>query len=215
MPSPLRKKWPAPGSGAIPLRPYKRQPQSTLGKIAPWISAPLFAFFLLVYGFYFALTAPYLIVQFTFPLAILGALAIWALPDSKRNPSGLVEGFFFAFFICLVMWPKYLALVLPGLPWITMVRLTGLPLVLILLISTSISQEFRSHMARVLSSAPLVWKILCVFLAIQVLTIPLSGHPVLTVNRVLNAQISWTAMFFAGCYVFSKPGRAERWIGLM
>ncbi|KRB45289.1 O-antigen ligase [Phenylobacterium sp. Root700] len=176
---------------------------------------PTLAILLIVYGFFFAITAPYYVVQFAFPIAFLGAVSIWALPDSKKNPSHLTDGFLFAFLICLVLWPRYLALALPGLPWITTIRLTGVPLVFILLISASISSEFRVKMVAILNSTPAIWKILCVFLVVQILTIPFAKAPFTTINRVINAQISWTAIFFAACYVFSKPGRAERWFALM
>lgn len=175
---------------------------------------PLGGLALFAYGFFFALTAPYLIVQFSFPLIVVAALSIWALPDYKHNPSGLIEGFLFAFLICALLWPRYLALALPGLPWITTARLTGVPLVLLLTISVSISRDFRARMKEILSSAPAIWKLLCAFVLIQLLTLPLSDRPVFTLNRVLNAQITWTAVFFAACFVFSKPGRAERLIVL-
>lgn len=205
----------SPAHKRVHLKPYAPPTQPAHRRIAFWLLTPVFLSILIVYGFLFALTAPYLIVQFAFPIIILAALTTWALPDYKRNPSGLIEGFLFAFLICALLWPRYLALALPGLPWITMARLTGVPMVLLLVISTSISREFRLHMRDVLNSTPIIWKLLCGFVAIQLLTLPLSAHPTFTLNRVLNAQISWTAIFFASCFVFSKPGRAERWVYLM
>lgn len=200
---------------AVHLKPYVNTHRSLRARAALWVLAAALALFCLIYGFAFALTAPYLITQFAFPLMLLAALGIWALPDSKTNPSGLIEGFFFAFLICLILWPRYLALALPGLPWITMIRLTGFPLALIFLVSISLSKEFRERMAAILNAAPRIWKILCLFLTIQVLTIALADQPSFSLNRVINAQISWTAMFFVGCYVFSKEGRAERWAQIL
>lgn len=214
----LNRIWKAWGFGApvhAHLKPYAPQARPLYTRPAFWLILPLAAFGLVAYGFFFALTAPYLIVQFAFPLIAMAALSVWALPDYKRNPSGLIEGFLFAFLICALLWPRYLALALPGLPWITMARLTGIPMVLLLVVSTSISREFRTHMREVLNTTPTIWKLLCAFVVIQLLTLPLSAHPFFTINRVLNAQISWTAIFFASCFVFSKPGRADRWVLLM
>jgi hypothetical protein len=210
----LNRIWKAWGFGApvhAHLKPYAPQARPLYTRPAFWLILPLAAFGLVAYGFFFALTAPYLIVQFAFPLIAMAALSVWALPDYKRNPSGLIEGFLFAFLICQILWPRYLALALPGLPWITMARLTGVPMVLLLVVSSSISREFRAHIREVLNTTPAIWKLMCAFVLIQLLTMPLSEHPVFTLNRVLNAQISWTAVFFAACFVFSKPGRAERW----
>ena len=46
------------------------------------------AFFCLLYGFFFALTAPYLIVPMMTPLAVLALLVIWALPSPPHRRRG-------------------------------------------------------------------------------------------------------------------------------
>ncbi|WP_309644147.1 hypothetical protein, partial [Phenylobacterium sp.] len=115
------------------------------------------AFFCLVYGFFYALMTPYLFMLFAAPLGVLAMLAIWALPDLRNAPTKTMERFYFAFIVCLVLWPNYLAIALPGLPWITFLRLTGIPMALMLLISISTSKTFRADLSRVLSAAPVAW----------------------------------------------------------
>ncbi len=199
----------------VVLSPYSN-PQSPFWRpYLPWLLVPAFAFFCFAYGFYYALTAPYLIVPMAFPVVALAIVAIWALPDSRHAPTGALEVLFFAFFIGLIMWPNYLALSPPGLPWITMIRLIGFPALILLLVSVSISQKVREEIRDALRTMPAVWIFLVMFATIQVLTVPLSGNLRDTANKVVLAQVSWTAMFFAGCYIFLKPGRPERWAVLL
>jgi hypothetical protein len=143
------------------------------------------------------------------PLVLAVLLVVWALPSSHAAPTRLLYQFFLAFLVCLVMWPNYLAFSLPGLPWITLIRITGIPLALLLLISAS-SEGFRRELVEVLRSTPLVWKLFVAFLAIQLISIAFSARPLHSVQRFFVAQIYWTSIFFCSCYVFKTPGRVTR-----
>jgi hypothetical protein len=171
--------------------------------------------FSLVYGFFFALTAPYLVTQFLAPIAVLAVLCIWALPDQRKVPITAAHYCFVAFLAGLVMWPNYLAIALPGLPWITVQRLTGIPMALALLICVSSSKAFRDEIATTLNNTPLIWKAMAGFVAIQFLTLPMSNSLALSVNRVVIQQINWTAVLVLSAYVFRKEGRIERFFSLL
>jgi hypothetical protein len=200
----------------VAVLPQYRHERTGLSRLAIILTASIAALiFCFVYGFFFALFAPYLIALFAVPVLALLVMAIWALPDSERAPTYLIEIFFFTFFISLIIWPNYLALSLPGLPWITMIRLTGFPLLAVMFLCASTSPRFRSEMADVLRSAPWVWKLLCVFVVIQFLSIGISKSIPVSINKFIVYQITWTTIFFASCYVFSKEGRAERWAFLL
>lgn len=192
------------------LKPYVQQPRTLWLRALPFFIIPILLLICVAYGFGFALFVPYLIVQFAFPLAILAAVTIWALPDTDTAPTRAVELLLIASFVGLVAWPRYLALTLPGLPWITVTRLAGFPLTLALLLSVSTSPSFRKRVADVLNVSPIIWKMLVVFLVIQLLTVGLSERPMASLNRVINAQATCTAVFFAGCYVFSRPNLVTR-----
>jgi O-antigen ligase len=148
------------------------------------------------------------------PIAVLGALSIWALPDA-RAPAGPIEPLYFAFFAALFMWPNYLAFSFPGLPWITLTRLIALPLAVVTLASVSMSASFRSGFANLRGPASPVCKMLIVLIAIEFITLPLSQYVRFSIVRFINAQFDWTLMFFVSCYVFGKPGRALLWVYLL
>lgn len=199
------------GESAAVLPQYTRSPPRLFGLAALMILGVVY----FVYGLGFGFMAPARIVQFGFPLLVLVALTIWALPDLGRAPSRSLERLFFAFFLSLPLWPNYLAIVLPGLPWITMMRLIGFPLVFLLALSLSISQDFRREAAQPLNATPLLWKFLACFAGIQCLSIGLSNMPQLSIQQLLVAQVNWTAMFFISAFVFTKPKRVELWAALL
>lgn len=190
------------------LKPYTQRGPGRLIQAAFLLA---FMGFCLFFGFFYGLTTPYLIKQLVIPIILLGLVAIWALPDSKTAPVGALYGLSFAFIIVLFLWPNYLAIALPGLPWITLMRLVGAPLVVVLAICYSMSPDFRAQMKAVLNATPLVYKLLAGFVALQVITIAFSAEKDQSIQRVINAQLTWTAIYFASCYVFLKPGRVHRW----
>jgi hypothetical protein len=207
------------------IRPPRRKPPPVLRpyidlgawwrKVAKFIVPVVLAFFCLAYGFYFALTAPYLIVPFAAPVALLCLLAIWALPTGAHAPTRVMEFFFAALFITLVLWPNYLALALPGLPWITAIRLTGFPMAFLLLLSLSTSEDFRGEVAKVLRVAPPLWKVIIVFGVMQFVTLVFAKNPPDSFQRVLIQQLNWTAIFVLSAYICRVPGRVERYIGML
>lgn len=171
--------------------------------------------FCIVYGFFYAVTAPYLIVPLAVPIAILGLLAIWALPENNVVPTKAMELSFSALMIGLVLWPNYLALALPGLPWITMVRLTAFPMAFFLLISLSASTHFREQILDTAKAAPLVFRLMLIFSIDVLITIPFSHHLSDTVNKVILQQLEWTCVFLVSLFIFRTPGRVERYLFLM
>jgi hypothetical protein len=173
-----------------------------------WAGLILLAFF---YGASFTFLPPAFLTILLFPIFILTAIAIWALPSTNKAPTGLLTGLYYAFFISLIVWPNYLAITLPGVPWITLLRATGFPLAIVFLFCLSLSSEFRAELRKVLGASPWVWRLLALFVAIQLLTIPLSSTPFSSFSRFINAQVNWTAIFFVSCYFFLAPGRVLRW----
>jgi O-Antigen ligase len=169
----------------------------------------------IIYGFFYAITAPFLIVPLAAPIAVLGLLAIWALPEHNTVPTKSMELMFSASIIGLILWPNYLALTLPGLPWITMVRLTGFPMAFLLLMSLSVSSAFREQIFGTTNSTPLILRFFLIFTANEFVTLPFSHNFTDSLNKVFVQQLTWTGVFLVSLYVFRKPGRIERYISLM
>lgn len=177
-----------------------------------WIGLVVLAFF---YGLLFTFLPLSFLPFMLMPLGVLVAFVIWALPGERAPPTKLLTQLFFAFFVALIVWPNYLAISISTLPWITFIRLIGVPMALLLFVSLSVSRKFREDLKAVLDSTPWVWKLLALFVLIQLITIPLSGRPGRSISRFAIAQINWTMIFFVACYVFRSPGRVTQWTKVM
>lgn len=163
----------------------------------------------------YALFMPALVVLVAIPVAILGFIGIWSLPESRAAPTAPLVILFFAFVVALVLWPNYLGLDLKGLPWVTAIRLTGIPLAFCFLICVSISEDFRTKIAVALKDTPWIWRLMLAFIAVQFVTIGFSRALTTSAQKVILYQINWTAIFFVSCYIFQRRGRVEWWAALL
>ncbi|WP_176592696.1 O-antigen ligase [Sphingobium sp. EM0848] len=168
-----------------------------------------------VYGGLLALFAGSLLVELLAPLALFALILVWMLPDTENPPAKLMFGCFWGFIGAQLLWPDYLALDLPGLPWITALRLFSLPLLLLFMICLSVSPSMRGEMARILKSAPWTWKLLVGFMVMAVLSIGYSDNPGSSADKVVVAGLYWTLIFFAGAYIFAQPGRMTAFAWLL
>ncbi len=197
------------------LKPFARDPDGVDRRRTRRTILIIVSIFCFLYGFAFALFAPMLLLPLISPIPVLFLVVIWALPESRTAPIRSLSTLTFVFVAGLVLWPNYIAVAPPGLPWITMARITGFPLVLSLLLCTSISADFRSQVATAVSANPIVWKLLLAFVVLQTLSIGFSRHPFQSFDKLIVAQVSWTAMFFIAAYVFMTPGRIEKMAKLL
>jgi hypothetical protein len=193
------------------LQPYTPQPSDRVGRSRRRLIFGLLIAFCLIYGFMFAFFVPFVIMPFLLPPLILAGMVIWSLPDTRTAPTRLLEVLFFAFLIALVLWPGYLALQLPGLPYITMSRLTGGPLALVFVVCLSISPRLRQDLARALRGSPYTWRAFAVFVFIELVSIAFSKNMGFSIEKFVNAQLTWTTVFFLSCYLFARPGVVEKW----
>src|SRR3546814_5425953 len=99
------------------------------------------------------------------------------------------------------------------MPWITLLRIIGAPMILLLLIALSVSAEFRRGLCASLDATAPVWKMLVALVIIQFLslasTVIQGGSLGESLEAFSVAQINWTAVFFLSAYVFLTPGRAR------
>jgi hypothetical protein len=167
-----------------------------------------------IYGFLVSIFPVAWYLYMALPILLMGALVVWALPESESYPEAAIERLFFAVFISLFLWPNYLAVELPGLPWITMIRLWAAPLCLVFLMSLSTSPSFRGRITQVFSASPWLLRLMVAFIIIQTLTLPLSGRLGNSFNKFLDAQFAWTTIFFVSACIFMKPGRPRLWATL-
>lgn len=114
-----------------------------------------------------------------------------------------------------MLWPGYLAIALPGLPWITSLRLVGFPMAGVLLVCLSVSERFRSEVRNSLTASKPLTVFFFGFVLIEILTIPLSAAPVASAQLVFTHQVNWTSVFIIGCVLFRDIRYVERYLALL
>jgi hypothetical protein len=200
---------------AVPvMAPYHGAKDSQLKRFLRRIFLPALIVLTLIYGLAFGLYGSFYLRFFPIPLVLIAVVAVWALPEMKRAPSRTMSVFFFAFFLSLILWPGYLAIALPGLPWITVLRLLGAPMTLMLAISVSVSADFRRDVRLAMGSTPWLWRLLVLFGSLMMLTVFVSDKPVFSLQKTINAEMFWIAIYFVSVYVFLKQGRPTLWAAL-
>jgi hypothetical protein len=168
-----------------------------------------------LYGFIFGLTQTYFLVEMLIPAAILAFIAIGLLPENGRAHQRTITFLFFAFITVLAVWPDYLALTLPGLPWVTAIRLVGMPLSLVFLISLSQSKTYRTSLTRVLSDSGLIWPFLLTYFVLVAVTLPLSATPINSLNKLIVSLYSWLAICLVAICIFQTPSRVRQFAQLL
>lgn len=186
------------------LQPYRRE---SYWQRHRRLSGFLLATFALFYGLFFGVTNTVFIVQLLIPYAALIGIVLWCLPEIGRAPRRLIEKLFFAFFVALLCWPDYLAIALPGLPWITATRLVATPLALVFLIGLSQSKQFREELTQIINAVPAVWKLITAFCVIALVSTGVSHNVGNTLSKYSVALLYWVMIFFVACYVFTIPGK--------
>ena len=210
-----------PSSGRPPptpmvlLKTYTPDPESQAAKRRRRLIAVGLSAFCLLYGFFFAFFVPYQILVFTAPPIVVAMLAIWALPEVRNPPVRTLEYLFFAVLLSLTLWPDYLAIALPGLPWITVARLFAFPMALLFLICLSISKGFRSEMWEIMSGSRIVTGLILTFTVNEVLSIIFSHEKGQTLGKIIIAQVMFTGVFLVGVFVFEKKGRVIRFASMV
>lgn len=198
----------------IVLAPYRRT-YSLRRSVGVMLVAPVLALICLIYGFIFALTAPGGLVGCVAPLVLMAAAIIWALPHQRRAPTLLIEMLFASFFVAMIIWPNYLAISLPGMPWITLLRLIGFPMAVALLISLSISPPFRKRVSESVQGIRLLWYFFLGFICVQVMTTIISDSIPISTQILFNQSINWISVFVIASVLFRDIRYVERYWALL
>jgi hypothetical protein len=219
--SPLYQRGASNVRGLFTKRPRRLvlEPYTNLNTLPRRLFSVLFVMFLalfcLIYGFFFSLSVPYIVIPYILPIIVMVFLIIWVLPEFKNAPTAILEYLFPLYMIALYLWPFYLAVALPGLPWFTLTRLTGLPMIIFLLIGLSVSTPLRHQIYLSVTSIKPLWICFCGFTVVEFLTLPISKSPGASLQLVLSAQIDIAVCFLLSALLFRRMDFIEKYWALI
>jgi len=209
----LRKGLPWRSDGVLP--PYHDPADSISRRLMTAALLVGVAVFCAVYGMAFGLYGSAVPAAFLMPIFVLAGFVLWALPETKAPPLRAVGSLFLVATASVAIWPNYLAIAVPGLPWITVSRTFDFALVSVFLLCISTSDAVRRKIMDIINASPWIFRLLLAFVAVQFLTIPASTRPLSSLQALVVYQITWTTTFFIATLVFSWKGTATRWVGML
>lgn len=162
------------------------------------------------YGLLLVFLPPQLVWLPGVPIVILLAIILWMLPDFGTYPEATLDTLFYFYLISFCLWPSYISLALPGLPWIGITRIALFALVLVALYSISTSADMRRQTFRVASvSKPILYMVIG-YALIAFVTIPLGPRIDSAFKRSIDNLLAFTTIFFVSCFILSKRGQIMR-----
>lgn len=190
------------------LKPYERR------RSAGWLTRVVLAAALIgvatFYGLMIAVLPPQLMIVPTVPILIMAALILWLLPDTDHVYDGAMDRLMSIYFGANVLWPAYIAINAPGLPWVTPTRIAVFALLLVVLFNLATSQVLRRRILESTDGVPILRKLFWGFWIMTTLSLFLSAEPFFSITKYANNQIFWTMMFAVTAYLSTREGFVMR-----
>ncbi|WP_416906857.1 MAG: O-antigen ligase family protein [Polymorphobacter sp.] len=186
------------------LRPYgERKPMAIGWRVLLFTGLVLAA---TVYGVMSAVLPLRWLMPAMAPIILIAALCLWLLPDIGGYYRPLFEKLLAWSMVLHILWPGYVALNLPGLPWIGPLRFVIAMLVVTFLFNLATSAEVRRLAHESSMAEPFVGRMFWIFWLLTTVTVLLSSRFSLSLTKYLNNQIFWTMMFILGAMLARRSG---------
>lgn len=149
------------------------------------------------------------------PIVVMFLLILWLLPDINIYNDPGMHRWFLIYVSFFIVWPSYIALAIPGIPWISFTRIALFWLMVQFLWAVATSSELRAEMVATAKVSKAGFWFLMLFIFTQIITLPFGEAPTEAFQRVVNNQIYWTGIFFLSCHLFLEPGSVKRFLTLL
>jgi O-Antigen ligase len=190
------------------LKPYtQRRDPGPLQKAVMGIGLVALA---AVYGLLLSVLPMQLLLLPLVPILLGVALILWLLPDIGGVHEVWMRTSMQWYVLLNVLWPTYVAINAPGLPWISGTRIVLFALMSAALINYATSSEFRGKIADGLATIPLIQKAFWTFWGATAFALLISVEPFVSLSKFANNQIYWTAMLALSAWLATSPGFAAR-----
>ncbi len=145
-----------------------------------------------------------------FPLGIFAVLILWLLPDVSKVANPPFEKLIVTYLVLMAFWPSYIAIVIPGLPWMTPQRIVLGVMLLMMLTHMPQYAETRRKIWALLSYDQHATRMYLVYLALAVLVLPLGRDPLDSLTYGVLQETLSLAPVVAAAWVMSDPEKVLR-----
>lgn len=197
------------------LPPYTRRVNSLRHRLAKAAVIAAVLVFAIVMGFWVAIFNTFVIPLFGTVIGILLLIAMWMADDTEPDLRRYGSFLFLAFISLTVAWPNYMAIAIPGLPWITPTRLfLGLSAA-VLLFQTAQSAAARGLISGAIRGQRAAYVGLLIFILLMAATSPLSRTPGDALTFVLQQAVLWIIPLLLGLWLFNDERLVERTVAII
>lgn len=190
------------------LPPYTRRVDDTQHRILRLFSITALVLFAMTMGFFIGVFGMYGWYIPAVPVVLMTLLALWMAPDVDTKLDGAIERSYFIYWGIALMWPPYIALNYPGLPWISFTRLSMLITCFLALSALSMSPRVRREIWEVFTTHKLLARFFIAWVAIH--TLMLFVGKMDDAGRWVNQMLLWHFNFLLAAWVMTRPGNALR-----
>ncbi len=183
------------------LPPYTRRVRDTRHALSKTAVIGLLILFAMFMGFWIGVFGTIVIQPFGAFIAILLLLALWLADDTNIDLRPQTTIVFLWFMAALALWPSYLAIDIPGLPWITPVRILLALMMFLLLWQMAHSSRARGELAGVAGAIKPALICYGIFWLFALGTFLLSKTPGESLSYSMNWLVLWNMPFVAAAWV--------------
>jgi hypothetical protein len=190
------------------MRPYVPRRRMALG----WrvVLAVALLFLAAFYGLMTAILPLQLLVVPMVPIALMLGLCLWLMPDVGGLYDERFETYMWWTLGIIIVWPGYVALSLPGLPWISPIRVVIGLLTITFLFNLATSSYARHEVLKSMRAVPVLNRLFWTFWLLTTLTLVMSPSLGASLTKYVNNQIYWTMMFPLAALLGRREGMVQR-----
>jgi hypothetical protein len=171
----------------------------------------------IIMGFWIAIFATLVVPMFVGIIGLVFLIAMWMALDEEPDLSRPAASLMVAYLALSVAWPSYLAVEIPGLPWLTPTRMALAMLSVLMLLQVSQSRIVRGHITGAIAGMKLPFIGYAMLIVMMFATVVLASKPGEAMSFSVQQIILWTIPLLAGLWLFQEPDvviRATRAMGI-
>lgn len=168
--------------------------------------------FAIIMGFWVAIFSTLVVPFFVAIIGILLLTAMWMADDLEPDLSRFGAFLFLSFAGLMVFWPSYLAVDIPGLPWITPTRLVLALMAGVFLLQAAQSRVTRDLITNAIVGLKPAFIGYAVFIFFMFATILLAKKPGDAMSFVIQQLILWNLPLLVGLWLFNDSRLAPKMV---
>lgn len=138
------------------------------------------------------------------PIGIMAAMCLWLLPDVHKPANPPFYKLVTAYVVLLAAWPGYVAIALPGLPWITPPRLVLGILLIVMALQIAQFSEVRQRLKETILYDRMALYLYLGFWITSLIALPLAPSPSSTLTYGIMQEILALSPAIALIWALSK-----------